>query len=295
MARQLNPHAPDVVFSPMQTMGSLGRRYRLILTLHDLIYYQHRRPPRDLPAPVRLGWRLYHLSYVPQRITLNRADAVATVSQTTAELMTEHRLTRRPVHLIPNAPQVVSTPRDPAVMPTRDLVYMGSFMEYKNVEALVVALNRLPEYRLHLCSPITAARRAQLLALAERPGQVVVHNGISEDDYHRLLRRCAALVTLSHAEGYGLPVIEAMSHGTPVIVSRLPIFKEVTGGTDPAAQLVVSDDGGADFAAAVRRLENPAVFAQASALARERSQDYSWVDSAQRLLALAGDITSRPR
>ena len=53
LARQVNRLTPDVVFSPMQTMGSWGRDYQLILTLHDLIYYDHPTPPRDLPLPIR--------------------------------------------------------------------------------------------------------------------------------------------------------------------------------------------------------------------------------------------------
>ncbi len=292
VARQINPHSPDVVFSPMQTMGSLGRRYRLILTLHDLIYYQHRTPPRNLPAPIRLGWRLYHLSYVPQRLTLNRADAVATVSQTTAELIAEHRLTSRPVHLIPNAPQAGAQPRNPRQPPTHDLVYMGSFMDYKNIPALIAAINELPGYRLHLCSPIDGATRARLTALALRPGQLVFHNGIDEWEYHQLLQRATALVTLSHAEGFCLPVVEALSHGTPVITSDLPIFREVTGSAARTygAQVINSDDP-TGFAAAVRVLENPRDFAAASSAARARSQDYSWAESAARLLALAESLT----
>ncbi|WP_300345742.1 glycosyltransferase [Nesterenkonia sp.] len=296
VARQINPHRPDVVFSPMQTMGSLGRNYPLILTLHDLIYYQHPTPPRDLPAPVRLGWRLYHLSYLPQRLTLDRADAVATVSQTTAELIAAHRLTRRPVHLVPNAPQEVAEPRPADRQPAKELVYMGSFMEYKNVEAVIAGLNRLPEYRLHLCSPVAPARRAQLSALADRPGQLIWHSGVSEEVYQQLLRRATALVTLSRAEGYGLPVIEAMSHGTPAVVSDLPIFREVAGSavTDRGVQVVPQDDAGADeaqaFAAAVRALESPAVFERASAAARARSQDYRWDDSAHRLVELAESL-----
>ncbi|GAA3687101.1 hypothetical protein GCM10022203_21750 [Micrococcus yunnanensis] len=51
VARQVARLRPDVVFSPMQTMGSWGRDYALILTLHDLIYYEHRTPPRNLPEP----------------------------------------------------------------------------------------------------------------------------------------------------------------------------------------------------------------------------------------------------
>lgn len=294
IAREINPHRPDVVFSPMQTMGGVGRNYPLILTLHDLIYYQHRTPPQDLPAPVRLGWRLYHLSYTPQRLTLNRADAVATVSQTTWKLMKEHRLTKRPVHLIPNAPQPVRNPRDPRRAPERDLVYMGSFMAYKNVETLIAGLNLLPEYRLHLCSPIERARREELTALAERPGQLIFHHGIAEDAYQQLLRRSTALVTLSRAEGYGLPVIEAMSQGTPVITSELEIFREILGDA-PArhgAQLVSADDVTA-FAAAVRALGDPEVFTQASRAARDRSRAYSWEDSADRLIAAGSSVIHR--
>lgn len=288
VARQINPHSPDVVFSPMQTMGSLGRRYRLILTLHDLIYYQHRTPPRNLPAPVRLGWWLYHLSYVPQRLILNRADAVATVSDTTAGLISEHRLTTRPVHVISNAPQHVPEPRNPHQPPMKDLVYMGSFMEYKNVHALVAGINELPGYQLHLCSPIDSERRAQLMTLAHRPAQLTFHNGIDESDYHQLLRRATGLVTLSHAEGFCLPVVEALSHGTPVITSDLPIFREVIGpaAATHAAQLVEGDDP-ARFASAVRALEDPRDFAAGSRAARIRSRDYSWEESAAQLVSLA--------
>lgn len=291
VARQINPHHPDVVFSPMQTMGSIGRKYPLILTLHDLIYYQHRTPPQNLPAPVRLGWRLFHLSYTPQRLLLNRADAVATVSRTTQRLIAEHRLTTNEVHLIPNAPQPVEAPRPSGQPPKQDLVYMGSFMEYKNVEALIRGLNRLPEYRLHLCSPVSAARRAQLSGLAHRPAQLVWHHGISEQHYSQLLSSATALVTLSRAEGYGLPVIEALSHATPVVASDLPIFREVAGPAAPAGAVQFADpDDDAGLAAAVRRLEDPAAFGRAAAAARSRAEDYSWADSARRLVRAAESV-----
>lgn len=294
VARQVNRLQPDVVFSPMQTMGSMGRKYPLILTLHDLIYYQHPTPPRDLPAPVRLGWRLYHLSFTPQRIALNRADAVATVSHTTAELIAKHRLTKREVHVIANAPQPVDNPRDPRGEVTQDLVYMGSFMEYKNVEAVIAGLNLLPEYRLHLCSPITGQRRAELAALAERPEQLVFYDGISEGEYQQLLHSAQALVTLSLAEGYGLPVVEALSHGTPVVTSDLPIFTEITAAaTHSLAAQQVDPHSAEAFAEAVRALDDPTAFAAASASAAQSNEAYSWEDSARRLLELAQSLMKK--
>ncbi|MCH8559750.1 glycosyltransferase family 4 protein [Nesterenkonia sp. LB17] len=296
VARQINPHRPDVVFSPMQTMGGRGRNYPLILTLHDLIYYAHRTPPRDLPALVRLGWRAYHLSYLPQRLVLNQADAVATVSETTRGLIRRHRLTRRPVELISNAPPAVECPREPGAAPTKELIYMGSFMGYKNVESVIAGLNRLPGYTLHLCSPIQAAREAQLRTLAADPEQLVFHHGISDADYRTLLRRASALVTLSQAEGYGLPVVEAMAHGTPCVVSDLPIFREIGGAAmaEAGTQVVPGQDAEA-LAQAVRRLQDPATFARASIAARARSQEFSWADSASALVALGERLAGHGR
>lgn len=303
LTRQINRLHPDVVFSPMQTMGSTGRRYGLILALHDLIYYEHRTPPRNLPEPVRWLWRLYHLGYGPQRLLLNRADRVATVSQTTAELIGRHRLTHRPVDVVPNAPQPVDRPRDPAHPPRRSLIYMGSFMDYKDVDSLVAAMPSLPGYTLHLLSRVPAARRAELEEVLVRrcrllgltppagsasgadSGPVVFHDGVTDEEYVRLLREATALVTLSRAEGYGLPVAEAMSHGTPVIGTDMPIFREVAGGAEPAFLPVpLRGDRPAMLAARVRSLEEPGRWEAASRAAVERAARYRWEDSAERLL-----------
>lgn len=141
----------------MQTMGSWGRKYPLVLTLHDLIYYEHPAPPGFLPAPVRVLWRLYHKAYWPQRLLLNRANVVATISDTTLALMRKHDLTKRPVRIIGNAPQGDRTPRDPSVRPEKSLAYMGSFMPYKNVETLIRGMAELPDFTLNLLSRITLA------------------------------------------------------------------------------------------------------------------------------------------
>ncbi|MEC5198394.1 glycosyltransferase involved in cell wall biosynthesis [Arthrobacter sp. PL16] len=279
VARRINALEPDVVVCPMQTMGSWGRRYPLVLTLHDLIYYQNPAPPSFLPLPVRLLWRLYHLAYWPQRLLLDRADVVATISHTTAGLIREHKLTRRPVVLVGNAPQPTERRRDPEAPRSPSLLYMGSFMPYKNVETLVRAMGLLPDSILHLLSRITAQRRRELEALAPDAERVVFHGGVTDAEYEDLLHDSTALVTLSKAEGYGLPIIEAMATGTPVIASDIPIFREV-GGT---AALYVDPDDPAAVAAAVRTLEEPGRWAEASRAGLERASAYSWAASADQL------------
>jgi glycosyltransferase involved in cell wall biosynthesis len=287
VARQVNRLRPDVVFTPMQTMGSLGRRYRLVKTVHDLIYYRNRTPPRDLPAFVRGLWRLYHLAWWPQRALLNRADAVVAVSHTTAALIAEHRLTSRPVHVVPNAPVVpegltVGARTAPA---KKTLVYMGSFMPYKNVETLAQATELLPGYELHLMSRVTDAQRERLVTAA--PGAALVfHDGASDEEYFSTLLEATALVTSSLDEGFGIPVVEAMSVGTPVVVSDIPIFREIGG--DAALYADARDPAG--FAAAVRSLEAPGEWGERSRVGIQQAGRYTWAGSAAALLDVLREV-----
>ncbi len=144
IARIVNAHSPDVVFTPMQTMGPGGRDYALVTTVHDLIYYTHRTPPRDLNPALRLLWRGYHLWWGFQRALLNRADAHLVDSETTRDLMVKHRMTRNPMHVVLlGTEQPHPTPTRSAAL-ERTLVYMGSFMPYKNVDLLVRSMSALP-------------------------------------------------------------------------------------------------------------------------------------------------------
>ena len=280
----LNRHRPDAVFSPMQTIGSLGRRFGLILTLHDTIYYRHRTPPRDLPWYVRLGWRLFHLSYVPQRLTLNAADVVATVSETSAAEFARVRLTKRPVVVIPNAPQRLSAllPAGTAVVPgAAHLVYMGSFMPYKNVETLIRAAAHLPGRTLHLLSRISPERRLELSAMVDPAGaEVVFHGGVTDAEYAALLADRAVLVSASLDEGYGLPVAEAIELGVPAVVTDMPIFREVAGD---GARYAPGTDAEA-FAAAVRSLDDADEWARVVAAGTAHIARFSWDRSAGVLL-----------
>lgn len=282
IAQKLNRLGAKLVFTPMQTMGRLGRRYKLLLTLHDLIYYSHPAAPPSFSPLIRLGWRIFHSFYWPQRVLLNSTDAVITVSQTTKSLIERHRLTKLPVHVVYNAAAHIDEQHEVAhsrPAQKQKLVYMGSFMDYKNVETLVTAMNSLPTYELHLLSQITEKRRAELTALSEL-GNVIFHNGVSDREYLGHLDEAIALVTASLDEGFGIPVIEAMGRGCPVIISDIEIFREIGG----EAATFFEATSAQQFVDAVRSLESKTSWREKSKASLDQARKFNWEASADELI-----------
>lgn len=288
----LNRYHPDVVFSPMQTIGSFGRRFKLILTLHDMIYYRHRTPPRQLNSLLRAGWWLYHASYVPQRLTLNQADLIATVSQTSKDDILQAALTKREVVVIPNAAQnlnqYLNQPINLEKTP-KNLVYMGSFMPYKNVETLIAGLESLPDYTLHLLSRITPRRKDELLALVPKDSKVIFHGGVTDEKYAQLLADRAIMVSASCDEGYGLPLAEALKLGVPSVVSDLPIFHEVAG----ESTLYFPANSPEIFAEKVLQLSDKSLRQEMASRGQTHISQFNWSKSAEILLRSAEDLISK--
>lgn len=285
-ALRLNRHRPDVVFTPLQTMGSIGRRYKLILTLQDIIYYRDPKPPTNLPPHIRLGWWLFHQAYWPQRLVLNRADAVVTVSETSRKYIERYRLTRRPITVVSNAPAAHVMDIQPGGN-RRDLVYVGSFMPYKNTDTLIKAMAYLSEdYTLRLVSPISTEREAELSALIPEGRRVIFHRGVSEAEYLELLTGAHALLTASKVEGFGLPIVEAQRAGVPVICSETDIFTEVAG---PDSLFFPPEDAEA-LARQIERLQDSSVRKRIVESGRANAARFSWERSAKVLLDLAHQL-----
>lgn len=277
----LNKLGPDVVFSPMQTIGTAGRKYKQILTSHDMIYYRHPTPPSNIGPALKIGWRLYHKTYLPQRLALNSADIVATVSHTVKREFQQAKLTKRPIVVIPNAPQKFHTHKVVHEGIPKNLVYMGSFMPYKNVELLIKGMEWLPGRTLHLLSKISPVRRKALTAIVPKGADVRFYGGVTDDEYEALLADNAVLTTASFDEGYGIPVAEALAMGVPAVISNTPIFHEVAAG----GALYFDPNKPKQFADRVKELDDPATLQQVIANGKEHISSFTWDDSARALLS----------
>jgi len=287
---KLNKLGVDVVYSPMQIMGSFGRNYKLIFTLHDLVLYtlKHVSEFKHPSLGGYLGispsffiW-LMHRAYWPQRLVLNQADLIVTVSETTKQDILRHHLTDRPVEVVYNATPDLGPGKAHGDI-KRELVFMGTLLPYKNAELLIKALELLPDYHLHLPGRGTPDRLSALKALADPyANRVTFWNGASDQEYAKMLDSATAMVSASRFEGFGLPIVEAMARDVPVVCTDMPIFHEVAG----QAALYFDPDSPADFAAKIHEVENPARRTELIKLGRAQAATFSWEKSAGTLLKI---------
>ncbi len=115
------------------------------------------------------------------------------------------------------------------------------------------------------------------LVRALRAGGAELRGYVSKQELAELYRGAALLVLPSHFEGFGLPVLEAMASGTPVVAADEPALREVAGDAAVYAQ-----DG--DFAAAAQRALGER--AALSAAGIERAKRFSWEETARRTVAV---------
>ena len=279
-ARILNKYKPDVVYSPMQTIGTRGRNYKSVLTPQDMIYYRHNKAPGFLPLHVRIGWWFYHQTYIPQRLILKGGDLITTVSYASAKDLKDAGMTKLPIHVVYNAPQQFSKYPVTHEKDIKNIVYMGSFMPYKNAETLIKGMEWLPGRTLHLLSRISKARKTELEKLIPKGASVIFHNGVSDDEYEQLLADNAILATASLDEGFGIPVAEAMAMGVPAVISDIPVFHEV--GHNGALYFKPQDPQ--DFATQVKRLDSVAFRKDLIDKGYAQVNTFSWDASAKVLL-----------
>jgi glycosyltransferase involved in cell wall biosynthesis len=157
---------------------------------------------------------------------------------------------------------------------------MGSFMPYKNVETLISALEFLPNYELHLLSKINPKREKELVEMAPKDAQIEFYGGVTDQEYKELLSSAHALVTASKEEGFGLPIIEAMSIGVPVICSDIEIFHEVAG----EAGVFFDPDSAEELSKQVRKLEKKSFRQNITKEGLAQARKFSWHTSAKALL-----------
>ncbi len=250
---------------------------RLVATLHDAT---HLALPENASA-VRKGY--YRLVVKPR---CERAKALITVSEfSRGELARHLGFHGERLQVIPNgvdaafqrAPQAdVDDFRARRGLPARYLVAIGNPKPHKNLAVLAQAANEFPE-PLVLLAGRGAKRELRF------PDRVLELSPVSDDELVRLISGATAVLLPSRYEGFGLPALEAMACGVPVIAANAGAFPEVVG----AAGVLVSPSSARDWTNAVGRLcRDERQRAGLVSLGLERAARFTWDDCARQTLAV---------
>ncbi|WP_204139661.1 glycosyltransferase family 1 protein [Halomicronema sp. CCY15110] len=259
--------APSLLFSPI-TEAPLFTRCRCVVMVHDLI---------PLRFPVSRAQTWLHRYYVPQVVQM--AEHILCNSEATAKDLTEfygvspQKIT--PIALAHDAQhfQLLGLER------RNYFLLLGRQTPYKNGAIALQAFAQIPHYRdyeLWIAGPEDPRYTPDLKRQADELGitsQVKFLNYVSYDQLPGLLNQALALIFPSLWEGFGLPVLEALACGTPVIASDRASLPEVTGD---AALLVNPTDAGAIAHYMHRLTRDPDLVKQLSAAGCDRAAQFSW-------------------
>ncbi len=291
LPHKLNRVGAKLVYSPFFVMGTLGRSYKLVLTIHDMIYFNYRTPPQWLPWLTRLGWWLFHTTYTPMRWQLNRADHVATVSDTAKQELRAAHATRRPLTTVPNAAGNIFAAPDANHAKKDGVIYMGAFTPYKNVECIIDAVALVPDVTLHLLGKLPTARRLEIeqrLIDTNIADRTILYDGATDEQYREALAAARCAVSASRIEGFGLPLIEAQQAGVPFVAADTPIFREIGG----ESVLYFNPDSPEEAATHIQSLAKSNVNSKIVARGRKNVARYAWEISAKNAIGIIANLSS---
>ena len=277
----------DIVHLPNQNFAryALSRRRPFIVTVHDLIRFLFRFDPETLVERALLRLDVH---------CIRRASHIIAASQhTRSSLVRDLHLPEDRVTLIyDGVDHTVFKPGSPPPLEGPYILYVGSERPRKNLgrlfEAFAVLKQDFPGLKIvkagtagrSLGYRLDTERKLDSLGIRQ---DVVFAGHVAENELARYYGSAALLAYPSLHEGFGLPPLEAMSSGCPVVTSDNSSLPEVVGD---AGILVDSSDTGGWVEAMRKVLTDSALREEMVGKGLERARQFSWEKTARETLAV---------
>jgi glycosyltransferase involved in cell wall biosynthesis len=286
-------HAPHYVLPPAVPCRS-------VVTIHDCI---HLRFPQYLPSRAA-----YFYARASMWAATHRADRILTVSKASKrDILHYFNVPPEKIEVVYNAldERFGATPDEGAIARVREryqldhgfVLYAGNIKPHKNLVRLIEAFDGLrrdgfDDLKLLIIgdeiSKWPALRHAVHARKLHR--HVRFLGFLSDDTLAALYRMAAVFVFPSLYEGFGLPPLEAMASGTPVVTSNVSSLPEVAGD----AAVLVDPTDAMDIKEGIKRvLTDPELREQLRARGLVRARQFSWETSVRRTREIYQDVAGR--
>jgi glycosyltransferase involved in cell wall biosynthesis len=258
---------------------------KVVLTVHDLNFMLERKTE---PHKIKK-----YLHKVQQNI--NRADHIVCISEFTRQTIREHlQVNNKPVEVIYNGCNINEFPgfNQPVYRPSKPFLFaIGTVLPKKNFHVLPCLLKN-NDYELVIAGVTNQHYEAKIIEQAKLHGvekRVKIIGPVCEEDKYWYYLNCLAFTFPSYAEGFGLPVVEAMHFGKPIFISTLTSLPEIGGEAayyfgnfDPAHMQQVFERGMQHYAAT-----------NAQEKIKQRALQYNWATAGKAYLSIYRSLYSK--
>jgi glycosyltransferase involved in cell wall biosynthesis len=261
----------DIVYCPAHF--GIPQAQTQIITVHDLIRIRY---------PHQNYWHYTSFRFLLPK-NLRACKAIFTVSETSkTDICQYYNLDPQKVYVVPNSVDLEVF--HPADSPPQDyLLIVGAAYPHKNIQELLI---NWPFWKGRYHLKITSARgnyKKQLVTLIQKLNlgkDVTFLDYVDEGELVQLYQHCAALIYPSLWEGFGIPPLEAMACGRPVIASTIPVHQEILG----KAAIYITPGIPETWEQAFNILTDSSCAARYIQAGLELVQRYTWENACQRLV-----------
>ncbi|MBM4359458.1 MAG: glycosyltransferase family 4 protein [Deltaproteobacteria bacterium] len=296
LGRRLGPTPADVYHSPFHVLPR-GLRCPTVLTMHDMFHF-HQPTNTSKSRLISTAEWAYFLAAIPE--SLARADRIVCVSQATADaliaripmtrskLRVIHHGVSKPFRSVADRALVASTCQ--RIVGDRPFfLCVGGMSPNKNHARTLEAYARAVGDRLDAPRLVVVSRRGNAARLAARAKELGVGDRylgiqtVTDEELVMLYNGATGLLFVSRAEGFGLPALEALACGCPVVTSKVSAMPEVVGEAALLADPLDLDD----VARQIRRLATePSLREELRQRGIERAEGFRWEKCAREHLEI---------
>lgn len=232
-------HQPDVLICPDFVSPAASLPCRRLTVIHDAFFWQM---PQNYPK----WWRTYFLRLI--RKGLRENTEIVTTTEYSKKSLLKYLRKSHPISVIYQAPKQLSEDANPGFLEENQLsignyfLHIGTFDKRKNLPLLVRAyaeyLSQTDSQKKLVCAGGQGQSRQmndlpivlELVASLGLEGKVLLPGYLGDGEIKTLYAGAFAYIFPSENEGFGIPILEAMNFGVPVIHSDQPALMEVAGG-----------------------------------------------------------------